>query len=137
MQKYLLILALGTAQLSWSADTRKLTCNERMRHGPRGLAKAVASLAGLTAVAYFGSELKKVSLALLAPAHRISDETRTDAFHRTVSTVIAMGSLGAIACMLGLSSIESIKLFYADDVEPDIVEKPSVTTVEPCPAKNP
>ena len=122
MKRHLMILLLCSLGGHCFGAERKLTCNERMRHGPRGVAKGLAALAGCAALGYLGREMWNISGPLRVSSEIVGADKQKEALQNVGYTAIAMSALGYVSYLLGASSHESLTIFFTDDPDEDLKE---------------
>ena len=95
-----------------TAKPTKLSCNERMKHGPSGIAYGGTALVGawsvLSLAGKFKESFKKVDVN--ASWWKKMDHYGTP--------FCAMGALGLVSYYFATKSIESLTIFFTDDDEP-------------------
>ena len=119
MKRGYLIGALMCALLS-TTDVSAISCNQRMQHGPKGLAKGALALLCAAATAYMGSELNDTMGPLWTPSAYVHASKKRDAFVNTCFSGCAFLALAYVTWNLSVSSIESLTIFMHDDEMPPV-----------------
>ena len=88
---------------------RPLTCNERMRHGPRGVAQAIAAVAGCV-VLY-------KSRTVLQKAAEVQTTTAFESGKKYASVGLAVSICAGWVYYFASSAAHSLKIFFTDDKE--------------------
>ena len=111
----LLICCIGT-----SLQAANVSCNERMRHGPKGVAKGVVALAGAAGTVYIATELIEAVQPFLETHNYVSSSKKAAAFKNSCITLLALAALGYVTWETGSSSYESLSIFLDDDEDPQV-----------------
>ncbi len=109
-----ILLCIGLSPLL-TAEPKKLNCNERIKHGPRGLAHGIMSIVGGLALWKLGGQLSE--------AWNINGTPREKFFQYSPSAIGCI-ALGYCTYYLGASCIESLSIFFSDDEEEPVVINP-------------
>ena len=115
MKKYL--IGIVGALLIVRSISAKVSCNERMRHGPKGLAKGVLAAVGGVATFYTVTELKQHLQPFRVPDRYVHEDKKREAFWNSLYTLCALASLTYVTWILSASSYESLKIYLDDDEE--------------------
>ena len=94
-----------------------MSCNERMRHGPKGLAKGSLALLCAAATVYTAADLHETSSPLWTDWVGITDEKKRQAFRDSSFEACALAALAYVTWSIGTSSLESLATFLLDDEE--------------------
>ena len=131
-QNYFLGL-LMYAILSAGLLSANISCNERMKHLPKGLGKGAVALAFASTAVYFGLELREAIQPLFTriPARHLPSGKERNALIKTGFLSCALVALGYTTWQLGSSSIESFGIFLDDDEEETADEEVSMPVEEP------
>lgn len=91
-----------------------ISCNERMKHGPKGLLKGTVALVAGAATVYMASELKEAAGPLRIPRAHTHDSKRREALTNSFFTLCALAAAGYVTWTFGKSCIESLKIYFDD-----------------------
>ncbi len=94
-----------------------ITCNQRMSHGPKGLAKSAIALLCAAATVYTAADLHETSSPLWTDWVGITDEKKRQAFRDSSFEACALAALAYVTWSIGMSSFESLAIFLHDDEE--------------------
>ncbi len=125
MNKFLTSLVVG-ALLIGNSISAKVSCNERMRHGPKGLAKGALAAVGAAVTLYTVAELKQLLQPLRIPDSHVHEDKKREALWNSLYTLCALASLAYVTWTLGASSYDSLKIYLDDDIEEINQEKLSM-----------
>ncbi len=111
MNQYRYGILLNALLLTGMISAANLSCNERMRHGPKALVKGAFALVGGAATLYMVSELKDTLGPLRVPAAHVHANKRQEALQNSLFTACALVALGYVTWKFGTSSLESFKIY--------------------------
>ncbi len=120
---YLIGLLICTLVSTGLLSATKMPCNERMRHGQEGLAKAVLTLACGVGSVYVGKKYLWEEVGTLWNLLNVLPEDATfpskkqNTFTNVCFTGCTCAVLGYFTWKLGKSSIESLAIYLDDDME--------------------
>ncbi len=112
------ILLAGTL---YATPAQKVSCNERVRHGPRGVYKTAAALLCAAGCSYFVLDIMHRAPDLRAPDELIRKEElkRWSTIKELFFKSLAATMLGYLSLQQARESYTSFSIFLKDDLEED------------------
>jgi len=107
-----------------------VSCDARMRHGPKGLFKGVVAMLGAVAAYRIASDLKDVSRRFWAQGDTPHYAARRDVILNPWVAACALISLSYVSWTFSTSSLESLKIYFDDSLD-DEANKPTESREQP------